>query len=114
LAVIWNSRKKSGNTFSEDYEKLMKKYGKDYKQVRMNESNIEGFLQYQLKSFYNYQEFDFEGLKGRLMSVSYIPLENDPSFDEMIKELRTLFTSHQINGKIRIEYDTNIYFGKLD
>jgi SAM-dependent methyltransferase len=114
IIILWNSRKKSNNEFSQAYENLISTYGKDYKQVRMNEGNIEGFFHYQLKEFYNFQNFDFEGLKGRLLSASYMPLENDPNYEKMIVEIKKIFVKHKKNGKIRIEYNTKLYYGRLD
>ncbi len=113
VVIIWNSRKKAGNKFSEDYEKIVSKYGTDYKQVRMNERIVDDFYQYQLKKFENYQDLDYNGLKGRLLSTSYIPLDNDPNFEQMIIELEELFSRNQKNGKIRFEYNTLVYYGKL-
>jgi ubiquinone/menaquinone biosynthesis C-methylase UbiE len=114
VIVIWNSRKKTGNDFSIDYERLVSNFGKDYKQVRMNENTINDFYKYKIKKFDNYQDFDFMGLKGRLLSSSYTPLENDPEFDDMIKYLKEIYQKHQKRGKIRFEYNTMVYYGKLN
>ena len=56
---------------------------------------------------------DFTRLKGRILSSSYIPLTDSPIFSKMILELEDLFNRHQRNGIIRIEYDTEIYYGHL-
>jgi SAM-dependent methyltransferase len=114
IALIWNNRRKTGRGFSSQYEHLIAKYGTDYKQVRKNEGNINEFFQYKKKVFSNYQDLDFEGLRGRLLSASYIPLEENPTYKEMISELAKIFKDNEQNGKIRIEYDTEIYYGKLD
>jgi hypothetical protein len=31
----------------------------------------------------------------------------------MLVELRRIFDAHQRDGQVRIEYDTNIYFGRI-
>jgi hypothetical protein len=31
----------------------------------------------------------------------------------MLAELRRIFDTHQQGGRVRMEYDTNIYFGRL-
>ena len=113
VAIVWNTRRKSGTPFSEDYERLISKYGTDYKQVRMNENAIDEFFDYELKIFYNYQDLNFDGFRGRLLSASYIPLEKDPQFDEMIDDLKYLFEKYQRNGIIRIDYDTKLYYGRI-
>ncbi|MFW9947588.1 MAG: class I SAM-dependent methyltransferase [Candidatus Odinarchaeota archaeon] len=113
VVLIWNNRKKSGNGFSNEYEKFILKYGKDYKFTRKDEMDINNFFQYEKKVFYNYQDFDFEGLKGRLLSASYIPLEDSPEYEDMIKELANIFNKYQHNGIIKLEYDTEVYYGSL-
>ena len=113
IVIVWNTRRKSGTPFLEDYEKLISKYGTDYKQVRMNEKTVDEFFKYQLETFYNYQDLNFEGFKGRLLSASYIPLKDDSKFEEMINDLKELFAKYQQNGMIRIDYDTKLYYGVL-
>ncbi|MFW9942539.1 MAG: class I SAM-dependent methyltransferase [Candidatus Thorarchaeota archaeon] len=114
VVLIWNNRRKTGKGFSSQYENLVSKYGTDYKQVRKNEKNIDEFFQYEKEIFYNYQDLNFEDLKGRLLSASYIPLEGSPTYNKMINNLKTIFEENQDNGKVRIEYDTEIYYGKLN
>ncbi|MFW9951206.1 MAG: class I SAM-dependent methyltransferase, partial [Candidatus Thorarchaeota archaeon] len=75
IALIWNNRRKSGHNFSNDYEKFILKYGTDYRDVRKSERNVDDFFIYEKIKFPNFQDLDFEGLKGRLLSVSYIPQE---------------------------------------
>jgi len=113
VALIWNNRRKSGPYFSGEYENFLLKYGTDYTEVRKNEKNVEKFFTYKKNSFYNYQDLDYDGLKGRLLSVSYIPLKDHPNFLEMLGELKELFNKYQKRGIIRIEYDTEIYYGQL-
>ncbi|MHA2007259.1 MAG: class I SAM-dependent methyltransferase [Promethearchaeota archaeon] len=114
VALIWNNRRKTEKGFSCQYEQLIRKYGTDYHVVRSSELNIDEFFKYKRKIFYNYQDLDFNGLKGRLLSTSYIPLENNQKFENMLEELRTIFDEYEKLGKIRIEYDTEINYGQLD
>jgi hypothetical protein len=62
----------------------------------------------------NAQEFDFEGLSGRLRSSSYAPAAGHPQFEPMMEELQHIFATHQQDGVVRMEYRTRIYTGKLD
>ncbi|MFQ6113304.1 MAG: hypothetical protein ACE5NG_04340 [bacterium] len=66
-----------------------------------------------MKSFDNIQTFDFEGLKGRLLSSSYVPLKGHPKYQAMLNELRTIFLNFQIDNTVKLEYDTKVYFGRL-
>jgi len=114
VALIWNNRGKTGSDFDISYENFILKYGTDYKEVRKNEKNVDLFFNYQKETFYNFQELDFTSFKGRVLSSSYIPLADNPVFPKMILELEDLFNKHQRNGIIRIEYDTEVYLGKLE
>jgi ubiquinone/menaquinone biosynthesis C-methylase UbiE len=114
VVIIWNNRRKTGKTFSNQYEKFILKYGTDYKEVRKNEKKIDSFYQYEREVFYNYQDLDFEGLKGRLLSVSYIPLEGESNYEDMLKDLYLVFKEYEQKGRVRLEYDTEVYYGKLE
>jgi SAM-dependent methyltransferase len=114
VALIWNNRGKTGSDFDRSYENFILKYGTDYKEVRKNEKNVDLFFNYNKETFYNFQELDFTSFKGRVLSSSYIPLVDNPIFPEMILELEDLFNKHQRNGIIRIEYDTEVYLGKVE
>jgi SAM-dependent methyltransferase len=61
----------------------------------------------------NFQEFDFEGLAGRLRSSSYAPKEGHANYRPMMTALRDLFDASQKFGRVRMDYTTQIYFGRL-
>lgn len=118
VVLIWNERLLDANDFLRDYEKLLIKYGSDYEKVRhdnIDPNKLKEFFQndFSQKTFRNVQTLDFDGLKGRLMSSSYMPTENDDRFEPMIVELRALFENHAENGKIEILYDTNIFYSQF-
>ncbi|MFW9771249.1 MAG: class I SAM-dependent methyltransferase [Candidatus Heimdallarchaeota archaeon] len=113
VVLIWNNRRKTAPGFPSESEQLLLKYGKDYKEVQKTEKNIERFFQFEKKIFYNFQDVNLEEYKGRILSASYIPLEDDPNYKRMISDFENLFKKYQRNGLIRIEYDTEIYYGKI-
>lgn len=116
-ALIWNSRKNDVTEFLKSYEKLLLKYSPDYKNVdhkNINEDILKLFFKnYKKKVFFNSQRFDFESLKGRLLSSSYAPAEGDQNFSQMINELKNNFIKYQENGFIEFIYDTELFLGKL-
>ena len=117
-ALIWNERQLDSNDFLREYERFLVKFGTDYAQVRHeNISNdiLESFFQnkFQKAVFQNSQTLDFEGLKGRMLSASYMPSEENPQFEAMMTNLKEIFTKYERNNKIEIIYDTNIYYGHL-
>ena len=98
-----------------EYENLLIKYGTDYENVRhdnIDPNKLKEFFQkdFSRRTFQNIQTVDFEGLKGRLMSSSYMPTETDERFEPMIIELQGLFDKYAENGKIEILYDTKIFY----
>jgi len=118
VALIWNERQLDSNAFLRDYEELLKKYGTDYEKVRHDNLDKEIFeksfqADFSVKTFLNVQTLDFEGLKGRLLSSSYTPPENDSRFEPMLIELQRLFEKYAESGKIQILYNTNIFYTRL-
>ncbi len=116
--LIWNSRKTHTNRFSADYEQLLLDFGIDYKKVdhkNINKDTLKKFFKvYSFKVFPNFQELDLSGLKGRLLSSSYIPGRDHPAFNDMMRKAEEIFANSEANGKIRIEYDTEMYYGEIN
>jgi SAM-dependent methyltransferase len=117
-ALIWNERQLDTNAFLREYEELLKKYGTDYEKVRhdtIDKELLKDFFQSEFakKTFLNAQMLDFEGLKGRVSSSSYMPAADDLRFEPMVAELRRLFEKYAESGKIQILYNTNIFYTRL-
>lgn len=115
IVLIWNERQLDTTEFLRDYEKLLIKHANDYERVRhenIDQEKLGAFFQsgYERATFSNEQVFDFEGLRGRLLSSSYMPAEDDPSFPALEKDLRAIFTKHAEKDRIKVFYDTNIYY----
>ena len=118
IILIWNERQLETTPFLIEYEAFLVKYAYDYGSVRhenIKHEELSGFFQneYESATFQNVQIFDFEGIKGRMLSASYMPNENDAIFDQMIEELRCLFAKHSENDKIKVFYDTNVYHSRV-
>ena len=118
VVLMWNERQLDTTAFLRDYENLLIEFGTDYAQVRhenITKETLQRFFQtdFEQAVCQNKQTVDFDGLKGRMLSSSYIPSEENPRFPEMIKNLESLFATHAENGKIDILYDTKIFYGQL-
>lgn len=117
VALIWNERVVDTTPFLVAYEQLLKDYSTDYEQVdhrRIDAAVIRDFFgsdDFRLKQFKNVQVFDYEGLKGRLLSSSYAPEEGHPNYEPMLVELQRIFQAHQDEGKVDFEYVTQMYYG---
>lgn len=120
IILMWNDRRTDNTPFLRAYEDFIQLFATDYKEVNhknMDEkifNNFFGEANYALESFDNFQHFDFEGLKGRVLSSSYMPDENHTDFNFMMSVLKKIFNRFQENGKVTLEYDTKIYYGKLN
>jgi SAM-dependent methyltransferase len=118
VVLIWNDRQTETTPFLREYEKLLQTYATDYSKV--DHKNIDDAV---VREFFGYaptktkipsaQQFDFEGLKGRLLSSSYAPDEGQPGHTEMLRELENIFNAHQECGKVEFAYDTVVYYGTL-
>jgi ubiquinone/menaquinone biosynthesis C-methylase UbiE len=120
VVLVWNRRKKHTNEFLKEYEKFLLKYGTDYAAIEKSKLEFDKFFgrsesnkNYYKVHYDNYQIFDYNGLKGRLLSTSYIPIEENTKHYEMLAELKQLFETFQKDGLIMFEYDTEIIYGQM-
>ena len=117
--LIWNERCATSTPFLRDYEQLLLTYGTDYKEVRHERTTatIHEFFAPALcheRVFGLRQQLDYEGAAGRLLSSSYAPLEGHPSYAPMMWELQRIFRAHATDDKVAFEYNTRVFYGKLD
>jgi ubiquinone/menaquinone biosynthesis C-methylase UbiE len=118
LVLLWNERLTDTTPFLRAYEQLLLTYGTDYAEVRherTTEAVNEFFdpLPFAERVFANRQEFDYPGLEGRLLSSSYAPGPGHPKHEPMIQELRRIYGEHALNGRVGFDYETRVYFGRL-
>ena len=116
IVLVWNDRKTETTPFLVEYEKLLQTFAIDYSKVdhkQIDDEVVREFFGHAplKKAFPSGQAFDYEGLKGRLLSSSYAPEKGQPGHDEMLRELERLFHAHQENGRVEFAYDTVVYYG---
>jgi ubiquinone/menaquinone biosynthesis C-methylase UbiE len=119
VVALWNDRRTEGTPFLEDYEQMLIEYSTDYREVSSKHSDeaalgeffgAGGFL---TKRFGNSQTLDFESIRGRLRSSSYTPEPGHPNFEPMMREFALIFERHQTDGRIVVDYDTKVFYGRL-
>ena len=118
VVLIWNERLLDSSVFLRAYEDLLLRYGTDYEKVRHEKvtGEIAEFFSpenFELQTLENAQHFDFEALKGRLLSSSYAPNQDHPKFAPMLEELKGIFDANQQDGIVSFEYETKVYYGHL-
>ena len=116
--LLWNERLTDSTPFLRDYEKLLLNFGTDYEVVRHERTTdaVNEFFDpepYEERVLAMRQDFDYEGLEGRLLSSSYAPGPGHPKHEPMLQELRRVFDEHAVAGRVSVDYKTRVYFGRL-
>ncbi len=118
VALIWNARRAAGTPFLAAYEALLLDFGTDYGQVGhrgIGAERLAAFFggPFVTRRHENSQELDLAGLESRLLSSSYIPAAGTLAHSAMLERLTTIFHEHAARDRVRIEYDTELYVGRL-
>ncbi|HEY3102924.1 MAG TPA: class I SAM-dependent methyltransferase [Pyrinomonadaceae bacterium] len=118
VVIIWNGYRVDRTPLVAGYHEVLLRYGSDYRDVlrEIKDTDVESFFapgKLEIARLDFQQQFDFEGLKGRLLSASYAPQQGDSNYEPMIQELRKVFEANQTNGKVVFDYDTEVYYGQL-
>jgi SAM-dependent methyltransferase len=107
VAVIWNLRGES--SFMVAYDDVLRRFSREYTVVESWERTRERLRSHPLvvaprdREVPNTQRFDFEGLRGRAWSSSYVfrGVEDRQGFDAA---LRALFDAHARDGAVAFPY----------
>jgi len=119
VALIWNNRQTDADAFAIAYELLLQEKTPDYSEVNhqnLAETDFINFYkngQYTLVKYPNVQIFDFDGLKGRAFSSSYVPAEDTEEGQQFLAALQEIFDQYQVKGKVKFTYQTEVYLGEL-
>ncbi|HLB86229.1 MAG TPA: class I SAM-dependent methyltransferase [Terriglobales bacterium] len=119
VVLLWNERRTDSTPFLRDYEKLLLTHGTDYQDVRHEHTAVAlaAFFApslFEARVFENRQEFDYPALEGRLLSSSYTPQSGHSNYEPMLRELRRIFDAHQVESRVSFEYNTRVYYGRLE
>lgn len=119
MAVIWNERHKETTPFLTAYERLLMDWAIDYERIdhtRIGRADLEPFFApSHVEEFRcdNRQILGLGGLEGRLRSCSYAPGPKHPDHAPMMAELRQIFADCERDGRVEMDYDCRIYYGRL-
>ena len=116
--IAWNDRKVSGPAFFREYEALLVKHGIDYLEVQAAQTDdaaISAFYRgpFEKEIFEHRHVLDWDLLRDRTLSCSYIPDEETPEGKAMLGDLRAMFDRLQQDGKVEMVYETRAYRGRL-
>lgn len=119
VVLIWNERQTDTTPFLREYEKLLRSFAMDYEAVdhkRVDEKILASFFGpegFKHRTLENRQIFDFESLKGRVLSASYVPEAGHPNHEPLLAGLNSIFEVNQMDGSVSFDYDTRVYYGRL-
>jgi len=117
-ALIWNVRR-IDTPFAQAYEDLLMTRCPDYAAGQPHQASIGeislffGTTVPREVRFDCTQQFDFDGLRGRLLSSSYTPKAGDPARETVLTALREVFEAHQQDGVVAFDYDTRAYLAPM-
>jgi len=117
-AILWNNRRED-TPFLAAYETFLHEFAIDYAKVKHQNAEADGRIPrffkdgpFVRRGFTNAQDCNFDALKGRTLSASFMPSAEHPRYETMIESLGRLFDQHARNGKVTIEYETCMYVAK--
>lgn len=119
VALLWNDRRTEASAFLREYDAILRQHSTDYDTVSASywsDAQVTAFFgpggctRQVLRS---HQDFDLAGLIGRAMSSSYVPRPGQARHSELEEALVRAFERHAVDGRVRFDYDTRLYFGEL-
>lgn len=120
VALVWNVRREAGTPFLTGYQALIEQFGIDYAQVDhthvVDAARLMAFFGaagYAQHIFANRQPFNLAGLIDRIASTSYMPAPDHPTYSALLAAIHTLFAATAQQGRVVMEYATNLYVGRL-
>ncbi len=118
VMLLWNKRETQATPFLSAYEQLIERYAIDYANVhkQVDEAAVADFFGtcgFKSKTFSHWQDLDYAGVQGRLLSSSYTPEAGHPNYEPMLGELARIFRAYEANGSVRFKYTTKMYYGQL-
>jgi SAM-dependent methyltransferase len=119
VALVWNDREPRKGGFAAEYDSIAARYTVENDHVdhrSVQERDIGPFfapMPFREAAFESHQELDYAGLEGRLLSSSYIIPPDHPGFLAMVGELHRLFDRYACGGRVRMEYLTKLYVGRI-
>lgn len=118
VVLLWNNRNIE-SPFEISYEELMSKYALPYPYKKKDDEFMKdikdfyGESAFKFFELYSYQDLDYSGMKGRILSSSFIPKEESPNHKLLEKDIKSTFDHYQQSGRVRLSYKVDIYIGTI-
>jgi SAM-dependent methyltransferase len=118
IALVWNNRRLDADPFHVELEQVIAAGCPDYggfqlADVELSEARLARMfparrvVEY---TFANHKVLDRGGLIGLVSSVSYCPPRGTATYERLVASLDALFERHQAGGRVRIEYQVQMFW----
>ncbi len=120
IAVVWHRMLTGPELFMERYTSLVQKYSPGWTETQRRDQpgssiNLPGFFggDYRRATFPTRQIVDWNGLSDRTLSIAHAPQPGDSNYQSMFDELGEIFIRHEVKDHVTLEYETELYYGRL-
>jgi SAM-dependent methyltransferase len=118
VVPVWNWQRYDDSPFMEAYKVIWQKYFDDrpIPEKPQRPEYIDRFFgegNLQEERLANFQVYDFERLRGGMLSASISPKPDDPEFPAMLAEMAGMFERYAENGQVTMVYNTIVVYGRL-
>ena len=120
VAIIWNERLDDASDLQREYEAILQRLAPEYPKVVHRQVTLDqiqaffGSRTVRLFSFPHFQFLDREAFLGRVLSSSFVPNVGQPGHREVMSAVAGLFDRFQTNGRVRMDYETRLYWGRFE
>lgn len=114
VVVLWNEPQEE-TAFEQQYAALIQQHKSDPEMVQhalVDYESLRSFFAPKVcifNSFPNQQQLDYNGLLGRLLSLSYMPNYAEPGFSVLEDAVKALFAEFQVDGFVELHYAVKTY-----
>lgn len=119
VVLVWNTRVIDGDSFHIELEEFLRRETPEYGKIHHKNIDIKTLAEFfsqksiMFKELPNQQILDWDGLKGRFLSASYIPAPGQPDHEFIVDGLKKIFLKHQSNGTVTLKYVTEMYASRF-
>jgi SAM-dependent methyltransferase len=120
--IVRNQRREGTSPVAREYEEMLRTLGERYHAVGHRDRAaqaraMEDFFPagaLQIAQYDNPHVMDWPGLRGRFLSMSYVPAKGEPGHEELLSRLEEIFNAHARDGRVTFDQVTEVYYGRLE
>jgi len=119
VVLVWNTRVIDGDAFHIELEEFLRRETPEYGKIHHKNIDIKTLAEFfsqkliMFKELPNQQILDWDGMKGRFLSASYIPAPGQPNHEFIVDGLKKIFLKHQSDGTVTLKYVTEMYASRF-